>query len=184
MAKANKNSQGAAAAARQELLQGSILKTILRLALPNTMSVTAASAVAILETVYVGSLGTEQLAAIALVFPFTLLMTMMSGGAMGGGIASAVSRALGASDDARAARLAFNAMVTLAAASCSPSCSRSGAGVSACSAGAAIMLDEATAFARVLFASSIRSGSTTRLARSCAAPATSGCRRPTCLSSR
>jgi putative MATE family efflux protein len=61
------------------------------------------------ETSYIGRLGTEPLAAIALVFPFAMLTQMMSAGAMGGGVSSAISRALGAGNRARAATLALHA---------------------------------------------------------------------------
>ena len=47
----------------------------------------------------------------ALVFPFAMLTGMMSAGAMGGGVSSAVSRALGASDTLRANTLAFHALI-------------------------------------------------------------------------
>ena len=67
--------------------------------------------VAIFETVYVGILGTTSLAAIALVFPLIMLMQMLSAGAMGGGVSSAISRALGAGDLARAEALALHAVV-------------------------------------------------------------------------
>ena len=67
--------------------------------------------VGIAETWYVGKLGTIPLAAMALVFPFAMLTQMMSNGAMGGGVSSAVSRALGASDLERARTLALHALV-------------------------------------------------------------------------
>ena len=72
--------------------------------------------VAIAETIYVGILGTTQLAAIALVFPMVMLMQMLSAGAMGGGVSSAISRALGAGDEARAEALALHALAIGAAA--------------------------------------------------------------------
>jgi putative MATE family efflux protein len=68
-------------------------------------------AVGIAETRYVGLLGTAPLAAMALVFPFAMLVQMMSAGAMGGGVSSAVSRALGAKDPERARTLALHAVV-------------------------------------------------------------------------
>jgi putative MATE family efflux protein len=91
------------------LLVAPILPTLLRLALPNLAAMLATTAVAIAETAYVGVLGTTQLAAVALVFPLTMLMQMLSAGAMGGGVSSAISRALGAGDEARAQSLAFHA---------------------------------------------------------------------------
>jgi putative MATE family efflux protein len=93
------------------LLSGPILSTLLRLAVPNVLSMSMAVMVGIAETYYIGLLGTEPLAAMALVFPFAMLTGMMSAGAMGGGVSSAVSRALGAGDLARATTLAQHAAV-------------------------------------------------------------------------
>jgi putative MATE family efflux protein len=86
-----------------------ILPTLLRLALPNTVAMFGSTLVAVAETSYIGRLGTEPLAGIALVFPFAMLTQMMSAGAMGGGVSSAISRALGAGNRDRAATLALHA---------------------------------------------------------------------------
>lgn len=101
----------AAAAARNPLLEGPILPTLLRLAAPNVVALTAGTCVVIAETSYIGRLGVEALAAMALVFPFIMLTMTMSGGAMGGGVASAVARALGANDVHRASTLAAHALI-------------------------------------------------------------------------
>jgi putative MATE family efflux protein len=93
------------------LLDAPILPTLVRLTLPNLAAMLVMAAVAIIETVYVGLLGTVQLAAIALVFPMVMLMQMLSAGAMGGGVSSAISRALGAGSEPRAAALALHALV-------------------------------------------------------------------------
>ena len=93
------------------LQRGPILSTLIRLSLPNVLAMVMTVLVGIAETYYVGRLGTTQLAAMALVFPFAMLTAMMSAGAMGGGVSSAVSRALGASDTLRANTLAFHALV-------------------------------------------------------------------------
>src|SRR5450631_3406909 len=93
------------------LLTSPILPTLLRLALPNTVAMFGSTLVAVAETSYIGRLGTEPLAAIALVFPFAMLTQMMSAGAMGGGVSSAISRALGAGDRERAATLALHAAI-------------------------------------------------------------------------
>lgn len=92
------------------LLQGPILPTLLRLALPNVVAMAAATAVGIGETVYVGLLGKTALAAMALVFPFVMLMQMFSAGAMGGGVSSSVARALGGGRVERAQALAVHAV--------------------------------------------------------------------------
>ena len=98
-------------AATNGLLTAPILPTMLTLALPNTIAMFGSALVAVAETAYIGRLGTEPLAAIALVFPFTMLTQMMSAGAMGGGVSSAISRALGAGDRERAATLAMHAII-------------------------------------------------------------------------
>src|SRR3977135_974967 len=91
------------------LLTSPILPTLLMLALPNSIAMFGTTLVAVAETSYIGRLGTEPLAAIALVFPFAMLTQMMSAGAMGGGVSSAISRALGARNRERAATLALHA---------------------------------------------------------------------------
>jgi putative MATE family efflux protein len=91
------------------LLTSPILPTLLKLAVPNTVAMFGSALVAVAETSYIGRLGTVPLAAIALVFPFTMLTQMMSAGAMGGGVSSAISRALGAGNRDRAAILALHA---------------------------------------------------------------------------
>src|ERR1700686_1873044 len=93
------------------LVPSPILPTLLRLALPNTIAMFGSTLVAVAETSYIGRLGTEPLAGIALVFPFAMLTQMMSAGAMGGGVSSAISRALGAGNRDRAASLALHAVM-------------------------------------------------------------------------
>jgi MATE family, multidrug efflux pump len=93
------------------LLTSPILPTLLKLAFPNAIAMFGTALVAVAETSYIGRLGVEPLAGIALVFPFVMLTQMMSAGAMGGGVSSAVSRALGAGDRERAANLALHAAI-------------------------------------------------------------------------
>ena len=70
---------------------------------------TASALVTIAETWYVGQLGLLPLAGMALVFPMVMLQQMLSAGSMGGGISSAISRALGANDVAKANALVLHA---------------------------------------------------------------------------
>jgi len=99
------------AAPVNSLLTSPILPTLLKLALPNSIAMFGTAVVAVAETSYIGRLGVEPLAGIALVFPFVMLTQMMSAGAMGGGVSSAVSRALGAGNRDRAATLALHAAI-------------------------------------------------------------------------
>jgi hypothetical protein len=79
--------------------------------------------VAIAETYFFGRLGTEALAGFALVYPLMMLMQMMASGGMGGGVASAMARAIGAKrmEDARA--LVVHALVLGLAFALSSCCS-------------------------------------------------------------
>lgn len=104
------------AADLQQLTAGPILPTLLRLAVPNVLAMVMTVLVGIAETYYVGRLGTTQLAAMALVFPFAMLTQMISAGAMGGGVSSALSRALGSGDQPRARALAQHGVAIGAAA--------------------------------------------------------------------
>ncbi|UOM35223.1 MATE family efflux transporter [Acuticoccus sp. I52.16.1] len=97
------------AARTRVLLEGPIGPTLARLAAPNVLAMLVSSVLVITEAVFAGQLGISALAGLALVFPLVMLVQMMSAGAMGGAISSAVSRALGAGDPARAAGLAVTA---------------------------------------------------------------------------
>jgi putative MATE family efflux protein len=93
------------------LLEAPILPTLLRLGAPNVLVMLAQAGTGLVETYFIGQLGTDALAGMALVFPLVMLMQMMSAGAMGGGIASAIARALGAQRRADADALVLHAIV-------------------------------------------------------------------------
>lgn len=86
------------------LLTSPIGWSLLRLAGPTTGLMVVHILVAAADIYFIGLLGTEALAAVALVFPFQMLMQNIAMGGMGGGVASALARALGGGrlDDARA----------------------------------------------------------------------------------
>ncbi len=86
------------------LLEAPIAWTLLKLGAPNVVVMLSQAAVGLIETYFVGKLGTDALAGMALVFPLVMFMQMTSNGAMGGGISAAVARALGSGrrDDANA----------------------------------------------------------------------------------
>jgi putative MATE family efflux protein len=96
--------------ARTALLTAPILPTLLKLALPTVTVLVAQTAVNIAEAYYVGFLGTDALAGAALVFPIFMLMTMMSNGGLGSGVASSVARAVGAGRHQDANALLFHAI--------------------------------------------------------------------------
>ena len=88
----------------RRLLHGPLLPTLLSMAWPNILVMLAQASTGLIETWWVSRLGTDALAGMALVFPGFMMMQMLSAGAMGGGISSAIARALGAGrrDDADA----------------------------------------------------------------------------------
>ena len=93
------------------LLQGSIIPTLLRLAWPNILVMLAQASTGLIETWWVSHLGIDALAGMALVFPVFMMMQMLSAGAMGGGISSAIARALGGGRHADADALVLHAIV-------------------------------------------------------------------------
>jgi len=93
------------------LLAAPILPTVLRLSAPGLLLVAFQTMVSVGDTYFIGKLGTAPLAGLALVFPLLMLLQMTSAGAMGGGVSSAIARALGAGHPERARRLVVHAMV-------------------------------------------------------------------------
>jgi Na+-driven multidrug efflux pump len=87
----------------RRLLEGTVLPTLLRLAAPTAALMLLQGVIAAGEAAFVGRLGPAALAGVSLSFPLVMLMTTLSAGAYGGGVASGVARALGAGrvDDAR-----------------------------------------------------------------------------------
>jgi putative MATE family efflux protein len=102
-------------AVTQRLLEGPIAPTLLRLAAPNVVVLAVQTAVNVLEAYFVSGLGTDALAGVSIVFPLIMLMQTMSAGGMGGGVASAIARALGAGRREAADALAVHALVIAAA---------------------------------------------------------------------
>jgi putative MATE family efflux protein len=80
----------------RQLLEAPIASTLLRLTAPTAVVMVVQAGLNILEAYFVGTLGTEALAGISLTFPLVMLMQTTSAGGMGGGVASAIARALGA----------------------------------------------------------------------------------------
>jgi putative MATE family efflux protein len=96
---------------RHPFLAGPIAAALLRQALPILIVLAVQSFVGVAETWFVGRLGTQPLAGMTLVFPVLMLMTMVSNGGIGSGIASAVSRAIGEGRRGDADRLVVQALV-------------------------------------------------------------------------
>jgi len=108
-----------AAARTKLLLEGPIVSTMLRLAAPNVaVNVVLIAVTATVDAHFVSRLGADALAGLSLVFPLIMLMQQVSNSSMGGAIASAVARAIGAGKHEDASALVVHAVIvaTVAAA--------------------------------------------------------------------
>jgi putative MATE family efflux protein len=95
----------------KRLLEAPVAPTLLRLAAPNVLVMVLQAVVTTMDAVFVGWLGTGALAGVSLVYPLVMLMQTMSAGGMGGGVSSAVARALGAGRRSEAEALAAHAVL-------------------------------------------------------------------------
>src|SRR5215475_6587267 len=98
------------------LLEGPIARTLLQLAAPNVVvNVVLIAVTATVDAHFVGQMGSGALAGISLVFPLIMLMQQMANSSMGGAIASAIARAIGAGRHADASALVVHAIIIAAA---------------------------------------------------------------------
>jgi Na+-driven multidrug efflux pump len=93
------------------MLGGPVVPTLLKLTFPVIAVVVAQTFVAILEAYWVSRLGTEAVAGVSLVLPILILMGTMSNGGIGGGVSSAVARAIGADRQADADALLLHTVI-------------------------------------------------------------------------
>ena len=93
------------------ILEAPILPTLLKLAIPNILVVMVQALSSTIDAVFVSRLGPEALAGVSLVLPVWMLMVTMSAGGFGGGIASAVARALGSGRREDANALVTHALI-------------------------------------------------------------------------
>lgn len=96
---------------RRAMLGGPVLLTLLKLGWPTIVVLVVQTMVGVAETYWVSFLGTAALAGVALVFPVSMLMTMMANGGIGGAVASAVARAAGAGRKEDANALVMHALI-------------------------------------------------------------------------
>jgi putative MATE family efflux protein len=84
------------AARTKLLLEGPVLPTLLRLSAPNVLNLLAIAGMITFDGLFVGRLGRDALAGVSLAFPFVMLIQHTAASGMGGGVSSAIARALGA----------------------------------------------------------------------------------------
>jgi putative MATE family efflux protein len=87
------------------------LSTLLRLAAPNVLNLLAIAGMITFDGLFLGRLGADALAGVSLAFPFVMLMQHTAASGMGGGVSSAIARALGAGKRDIADALALHTFV-------------------------------------------------------------------------
>jgi MATE family, multidrug efflux pump len=142
---------------RAALLHAPIARTLLELAWPVLVVLVLQTLVGVAETYFVSFLGTEAVAGVTLVFPLFMLMVMMSNGGIGGGVSSAVARAIGAGRMHDAHALAMHALVigVVFGATFSAGAWVAGRALFAVMGGSGDALANAVLYSGVLFASAI-----------------------------
>jgi putative MATE family efflux protein len=99
------------AARTRMILEEPIFPTLLRLSVPNVLNLLAFVGLITFDGLFIGRLGPDALAGVTLAFPWVMLVQHTAASGMGGGVASAVARALGAGQRARADALAYHAFI-------------------------------------------------------------------------
>src|SRR5258708_7575244 len=83
------------AARTRLLLEGPVLSTLLRLSAPNILNLLAIAGMITFDGLFLGRLGADVLAGASLAFPFVMVVQHAANGGVGGGVSSAIARALG-----------------------------------------------------------------------------------------
>jgi putative MATE family efflux protein len=96
--------------ARVVLLDGDIRKILVSLTVPMALGIVFVIAIDVTDTLWVGLLGTDELAALSFCFPVIAAIMSASMG-LGIGATSAIARAIGAGDEQRVRRLTTHALV-------------------------------------------------------------------------
>ncbi len=94
----------------RDLTVGSLWTAIAVLTLPMIIGIMATMSVSIVDTFFVGKLGTDELAALSFTFPITITIASLAIG-LGAGAAAVVSKAIGAKNDKEAKRLSTDSLI-------------------------------------------------------------------------
>ncbi len=92
------------------LLEGPIGRTLVRMALPMVFGMAAVILFNVVDTLYVGRLGANDLAAMSFTFPVVYMLMHVAVG-LGVGLTSVISRVIGAGDPERVRRLTSDGLI-------------------------------------------------------------------------
>lgn len=92
------------------LIKGSVSKILIKLTIPMTFGIVGMVAFNLVDTYFVGRLGTKELAALSFTFPVVLFVNSLALG-LGIGASAIISRAIGEGDQHRVKRLTTDSLV-------------------------------------------------------------------------
>lgn len=98
------------AARTRALLEAPILATLARLSAPNILNLIAIAGLVTVDGLFAARMSSHALAGVSFVFPWVMLVQHGAASGMGGAVASAIARALGAGQRDRADALAAHAI--------------------------------------------------------------------------
>ena len=101
---------GRRSSTRAQLTEGNVPRMLIRLTIPMIFGVLSMVLYNLVDTLFVGRLGADQLAALSFTFPVVLVISSLALG-IGIGASAAVSRAIGGGDHDRVRRLATDSLV-------------------------------------------------------------------------
>ncbi len=93
-----------------DLAAGSVSRHLLKLTIPMFLGISSMIVAAMIDTIYVGWLGTLELAAVSFTFPVVMALSTLPMG-IGIGAASIIARVVGAGDESRVRRLASDSLL-------------------------------------------------------------------------
>ena len=96
-------------AGRANLTEGAVGRTLIKLTIPMFLAILAMVVFNLVDTAFVGRLGTEELAAISFTFPVVLVINSLAGG-LGVGASAVISQAIGKGDRYRVQRLTTDSL--------------------------------------------------------------------------
>lgn len=94
----------------QDLTQGPVARSLLRLTAPMMLAVSSSILVQVLEIGFIGQLGTAQIAAVTFTFPISMMLTSVALG-IGIGTSSVIARRVGGGDWDSVRRLATHSLM-------------------------------------------------------------------------
>lgn len=112
--RSNQPPGGSAPLVQSRLIEDPLAVSMFRLGLPGVFGALIFSVLGMVEAGYLTLVGTEALAAVAIVFPLIMLAAMFSAGAIGGAVSGATARAIGSQNfEAASAVLVVSVLVAV-----------------------------------------------------------------------